>query len=86
MARTAQSCSLRTCAHNYSEADTIVQAKYVSGRAYDLMSKANADYALANATHQPLPRFMKAYAQQAVEQRCCSMPEFHSHSKRVPRE
>jgi hypothetical protein len=27
------------------------------------MSKANVDYRLANARQQPLPRFMKAYAQ-----------------------
>ena len=76
---------LQTAVNN-TEADTLVQAKYVSSRAYDLMSNANVDYRLANATQQPLPRFMKAYAQQAVEQRCSSMPKFHSHSKRVPRE
>ena len=75
---------LQTAVNN-TEADTKVQAKHVSGP-YDLMSKPNVDYRLANATQQPLPRFMKAYAQPAVEPRCSSMPKFHSHSKRVPRE
>ena len=70
---------------NNTEPDTEVQTKHVSGP-YDLMSKPNVDYRLANARQHPLPRFMKAYAQQAVEPRCCSMPKFHSHSKRVPRE
>ena len=52
---------LQTAVNN-TDADTKVQPKHLSGP-YDLMSKPNVDYRLANATQQSLPRFMKAYAQ-----------------------
>ena len=39
---------LQTAVNN-TEADTLVQAKYLSGRAYVLMGNANVDYRLANA-------------------------------------